>query len=1095
MKKTLIYAVILLLVSQLSVRVGAEKTGEENKLSARLLAGLKFRNIGPALTSGRISDIAVHPRNQSTWYVTVGSGGVWKTENAGTTWTPLFDHQPVYSIGCVTIDPNRPEVIWVGTGENVSGRHVGFGDGIYKSLNGGKTWEKMGLKESEHISKILVDPRDSNVVYVAAEGPLWSAGGQRGLYKSSSNGQSWRLCLEISPDTGVTDVAFDPQNPDILYASAYQRRRSVASFLAGGPESGIYKSCNAGESWRRLSVGLPNGHMGRIGLAVSPQKPQVVYATIEADKKERGFYRSADRGESWEKRSPYISNGTGPHYYQEIYADPHRFDRVYQMDVYLHVSDDGGKTFRKLGDQYKHSDNHALAFDPRNPDYLLSGTDGGLYETWDLGNTWKYAANLPVTQFYKMALDNNRPFYNVHGGTQDNGSQMGPSRTLNANGIMNRDWFFTSGADGYACAIDPDDPNIIYASWQVGHLVRYDKRSGEEISIQPQPEPGETPSRWNWDSPLVISPHSSTRLYYGSQRLYRSDDRGGTWQAISPDLSRALFRHNREIMGKRWSIDALWDHVAMSYFGNLTSIAESPLQEGLIYVGTDDGLIQISENGGANWRRVGKLPGVPSFFFVNDLQASLHNNDTVYAAVDNHKAGDLKPYLMKSHDRGRSWQSIAGNLPLRHIVWAIAQDHVNPELLFIGTEFGIFFTPDEGKRWVKLIGDVPTISFRDIEIQRRENDLVGASFGRGFFILDDYTPLRQVNEEMLKQEAFLFPVKKALLFITKKPFDLKEKAFQGHAFFTAPNPPVGAVFTYYLKDSIKTLKESRQEKEKKLEDHGRPIPFPGWDVLRREDREEEPAIVLTVRDEEGGIVRQIVGPVTAGLHRLVWDLRYPPVNPTRLAPHKAADPWDAPPRGPLVIPGNFSVTMAVQSDGVVSSLSLHRTFAVESLGLQSLPAPDRQEVLAFQKKAGRLQRAVMGTRAVLTEAISQIKFIKRALLDTPKADPHLAEEASTIERRLLDLRTDLYGDLTVRQRSEPRLPSILDRLNLQLTSTAAITSTHQRSYEMAASSFERLLPKLRQLIEVDLKGLQQKLEAADAPWTPGRGLPHWKRDS
>ncbi|MCK4932229.1 MAG: glycosyl hydrolase, partial [Candidatus Aminicenantes bacterium] len=481
MRKIGLWLCVIMLILSLT---GWSKDAEKEKstlMNAETFSGLKLRNIGPALMSGRISDIAIHPEDQSIWYVAVGSGSVWKTVNAGTTWTTIFDEQPSYSIGCVTIDPNNPDVIWVGTGENVSGRHVGWGDGVYKSLNGGKTWSNMGLKESEHISKILVNPCDSNIVYVAAEGPLWSAGGERGLYKSEDGGKTWNISLEISKDTGVTDVEMDPTDPNILYAAAYQRRRSVAAFMSGGPESGIYKSEDAGKTWRKLAVGLPKGDTGKIGLAVSPIKPSVVYATIEADRDQKGFYRSTNRGESWEKRSSYTSGGTGPHYYQEIYASPHQFDRVYQMDVWMHVSSDGGNTFNPIGEAHKHSDNHALAFDPKNPNYLLSGCDGGLYETWDHGKTWKYFANLPLTQYYKMCLDNDLPFYNVHGGTQDNSSQLGPSRTLNQNGILNSDWIITTGADGYACAIDPEDPNIIYAEWQNGNIMRYDKRSGERV--------------------------------------------------------------------------------------------------------------------------------------------------------------------------------------------------------------------------------------------------------------------------------------------------------------------------------------------------------------------------------------------------------------------------------------------------------------------------------------------------------------------------------------------------------------------------------------------------------------------------------------
>ncbi|MCJ7487477.1 MAG: glycosyl hydrolase, partial [Candidatus Aminicenantes bacterium] len=513
------------------------KVEKPSALTPELLSGLAFRNIGPALMSGRVSDIVIHPLKRHTWYIAVGSGGVWKTENAGTTWAPVFDAQASYSIGCVTLDPSNPETVWVGTGENVSGRHVGFGDGVYKSLNGGRTWTNMGLGKSEHIGRILVDPRNSNVVYVAAEGPLWSAGGERGLYKTSDGGKTWILALAISKDTGVTSVEFDPANPDLLYAAAYQRRRSVAAFMGGGPESGIHKSEDAGKSWRKLTVGLPSGDVGKIGLAVSPIDPRVVYATVEAGPEEKGFYRSTDKGESWEKRSPYISGGTGPHYYQEIFADPSVFDRVYQMDPGMRVTDDGGRTWRRVDEKNKHGDNHALAFVKGDPDYILNGSDGGVYETHDGGRTWRFFENLPVTQFYKLALDNALPFYNVHGGAQDNGSQLGPSRTLNANGISNFDWTITYGADGYATAIDPTDPNTVYLEWQEGNLLRYDRKSHETVYISPRPEPGDPPLRFNWDSPVVISPFSPTRIYYAGQHLWRSDDRGDSWTRISPDLT------------------------------------------------------------------------------------------------------------------------------------------------------------------------------------------------------------------------------------------------------------------------------------------------------------------------------------------------------------------------------------------------------------------------------------------------------------------------------------------------------------------------------------------------------------------------------
>jgi photosystem II stability/assembly factor-like uncharacterized protein len=1096
MKKAVVLAILLISASTVAASAGQakaeSKADKPANLAPEILSGLAFRNIGPALMSGRISDIVIHPTRSSTWYVAVGSGGVWKTENAGTTWTPIFDSEGSYSIGCVTLDPGSPEIVWVGTGENVSGRHVGIGDGVYKSLNGGKTWTNMGLAKSEHIARILVDLRDSNIVYVAAEGPLWSAGGDRGLYKTTDGGKTWTLSLEISKDTGVTSAEFDPSNADIVYAAAYQRRRSVAAFMGGGPESGIYKSMDAGKSWRKLTVGLPKGDMGKIGLAVSPIDPRVVYATIEAGPEEKGFYRSTDKGESWEKRSSYISGGTGPHYYQEIFADPNRLDRIYQMDPAMRVTDDGGKTWNRVGEKSKHGDNHAMAFVKGDPDYILNGSDGGVYESHDGGKTWRFFENLPVTQFYKLALDNDMPFYNVHGGTQDNGSQLGPSRTLNANGISNFDWTITYGADGYASAIDPEDPNIIYLEWQIGNLLRYDRKSHETVYISPRPEPGEPPLRFNWDSPVLISPHSHTRIYYASQHLWKSEDRGNSWTRISPDLTRDIFRLEQPIMGRRWSVDGLWDHGAMSLFSTITTISESPLQEGLIYVGTDDGLIQVTEDGGKTWRRIEKIAGVPDSIFVNEVKASKHDRDTVFAAVDDHKTGDYKPYLLRSADKGRSWTNLWSGLPQRTIVWSVAEDHVKKDLLFAGTEYGMYASLDGGKAWAKLGGGVPTISFRDIDVHERESDLVGASFGRGFFILDDYSPLREMNDKTLAQEAVLFPVKKALQYVPLRPLDTSGKGSLGETFYLAPNPPFGSVFTYYLKEPLRTEAEQRREEEAKLAKDAKPVPFPGWDKLREEEREDKPAIILIVRDEDGQVVRRVTGPVGKGIHRVAWDLRYPAVEPTELESPQREE-WERDPAGPLVVPGTFTVTLAKRVNGALTPLGGPQTFVVESIRLAVLPEKDRAALLAFQKKAGELQRAMMGASAAAEDAIKNLQFVKKALLETPGADPKLGETARAIEARLQDQLVILLGDRTRRRRDEPASPSLMNRVSAQLNATGPITETAKRGYEIAAEEFEKLLEKMRTTIEVDLKKLQAELEAAGAPWTPGRGVPVWKK--
>ncbi|TRZ92785.1 glycosyl hydrolase [bacterium] len=1096
MKKTVIPVLLAILIVSMAAWAEDVKPGSKSVktslITSDILSGLEFRNIGPALMSGRISDIVIHPVSKATWYVAAGSGGVWKTENAGMNWTPVFDSQASYSIGCITLDPSNPEIVWVGTGENVSGRHVGYGDGVYKSLNGGKTWTNMGLKNSEHIGRILVDPRNPNVIFVAAEGPLWSPGGERGLYKSGDGGKTWVLSLEISKDTGVTSVELDPSNPDILYAATYQRRRSVAAFMGGGPESGIHKSEDAGKTWRKLTVGLPAGEMGKIGLAVSPFDPRVVYATIEAGPDEKGFYRSANKGESFEKRNSYTSSGTGPHYYQEIFADPNAFDRVYQMDPSMMVTDDGGKAFRPVGEKNKHGDNHALAFFPGDPDHLLNGSDGGVYESRDRGKTWRFFENLPVTQFYKLALDNALPFYNVHGGAQDNGSQLGPSRTLNANGISNFDWTITYGADGYACAIDPVDPNIAYVEWQEGNLLRYDRKSTEAVYISPKSEPGEPPLRFNWDSPVLISPHDRARIYYASQYLWKSDDRGDSWTRISPDLTRNIFRLDQKIMGKTWSPDALWDHGAMSQFSTITSVSESPVRKDLIYVGTDDGLIQVTEDGGKTWRKIDKIPGVPDFFFVNRIKASKHDVETVYAAVDCHKIGDYRPFLLKSADRGRTWTNIAGDIPERTLLWSIAQDSLQKDLLFAGTEFGIYTTVDGGKHWVKLTGGVPTISFRDIEVQEREGDLVGASFGRGFFVLDDYSPLRLINEQALDEGAILFPVKKTLMYIPLKPLDSSGKGCLGETFYLAPNPPFGAVFTYYLKDSLKSGAEARREKEKEFDKAGKPVSFPGWDKLRTEETEDKPEIVLTIADETGQVVRRVTGPGGKGIHRIAWDLRYPAVEPTEIET-KERDEWGWNPQGPFVVPGTFTVSLAKKLDGVLTPIGKPETFMVESLTLAGMAEKDRGALLAFQKKAGELQRAMMGAGAAAEEASKSLKFMKKALLETPKADPKLAERIKALEKRLQEMMRTLYGDRIMQRRSEPSAPSLMDRVSAQLSTTCPITETVKRGHEIAADAFGNYLEDLRTLIEVDLKKLGDELEAAGAPWTPGRGVPVWKK--
>jgi photosystem II stability/assembly factor-like uncharacterized protein len=1062
-----------------------EKEKEKDPL-AKAVKGLEFRSIGPAFMSGRIGDIVVDPERPSTWYVAACSGNVWKTVNSGTTWEPIFDDYGSYSIGCLAIDPNNRHVVWVGTGENNSQRSVGYGDGVYKSVDGGTHFENVGLKNSEHIGKIIIDPRDSDVVYVAAQGPLWSSGGDRGVYKTTDGGKTWNRVLEIGENTGVNEVHFDPRDPDVLYASAYQRRRHVWVLIDGGPESGIYKSTDGGANWREINKGLPKVDKGRIGLAVSPIDPDVVYAIVEAAQGKSGFFRSADRGENWTRMSDYITSS--PQYYQEIYADPHRFDRVFSLNTYVMMTTDGGKTWERFGREYKHVDSHAWWFDPDDPNHLIDGNDGGLYETWDFGENWRYTANLPVTQFYKVAVDNSEPFYYVYGGTQDNATQGGPSRTNNVNGIRNSDWFVTVFGDGFEPAVDPEDPNIVYSQWQYGGLVRYDRKTGEKVDIKPQESEEGPPLRWNWDSALMISPHQHTRLYYGSQILFRSDDRGDTWRAVSGDLTRNLDRNQLDVMGRVWSVDAVAKNMSTSYYGTIVALSESPLAEGLVYAGTDDGLIQVTEDGGDNWRRVEKFAGVPEMAYINDIRASLHDQNVVFAAINNHKKGDFKPYIVKSEDRGRKWKLISGNLPERGSVYAIQQDHVDPDLLFAGTEFGAFVTVDGGDHWVQVESGIPTIAVRDLAIQRRENDLVAATFGRSFYVLDDYTPLRDLNAQSLAESAKIFPVKKAWMYIEARPMAGEDNAYQGAGFFTAPNPPFGATFTYYLKDSFKTLEEARREKESDLEKEGKDTPYPSWGELKKEDREEKVSVVLTVRDADGEMVRRVDGETSAGIHRATWDFRYPGYTPVDL---------DDDGYGPMAVPGTYSVALEKEVDGKITRLAGPVEFDVAPLGEPSLPPADRDAVLKFARETGELQRAVFGARDAAKDAAKRIEYIEFTIEKTPGLDPALLATARKLELRLTDLREALTGDPTRREHQEPSMPGIVSRID-QIVSglwgtTSAPTTTHRRNYEIAAAEFDGVLDDLKQLIESDLPDLEARLEAAGAPWTPGRGVPDWKK--
>ena len=1075
---------LLLTITSFAQKKTEQKKPEDNYfLKSSDVSALKFRSIGPAMISGRISDLAVNPNNPSEYYVAVASGGVFKTQNWGITFSPIFDGQKPYSIGCISIDPNNTNVIWVGTGENNSQRSVSWGDGVYKSLDGGATWQNMGLKKSEHIGKIWIDPRNSNTVWVAAQGPLWAAGGDRGLYKTTDGGTTWELILEISENTGVSDLAFDPRNPDVAYAVSYQRRRHVYTLINGGPESTIYKTEDGGKNWRKIEKGLPSAEKGRIGIAISPANPDYLYAIVESTEDNGGFFRSTNRGESWQKQSDFVSGS--PQYYQELFADPKDENCVYAMDTYARYTLDGGKTFINFNYKTKHVDDHALWIDPTNTQHLLNGGDGGLYETYDRGKTWTYKANLPVSQFYRVSVDNDLPFYNVYGGTQDNNSVGGPSQTINAHGIRNSDWFITQGGDGFKSQIDPVDPNTVYAQAQYGYLARYNKTTGLGIDIRPsEPDNGEA-YRWNWDAPLIISPHNPKRLYFAANKLFKSNDRGDNWEVISPDLTQQINRNELKIMGKIQKPNAVAKNSSTSIYGNIVALDESPKKEGLLYVGTDDGLIQMTNDGGANWTKYSSFVGVPTNTYVSCILTSLFDENVVFASFENHKSGDFKPYLLKSTNKGKSWTSITANLPEDEIVWSIAQDHENPNLLFVGTEYGLYFTINGGENWVKLSAGLPSIAIRDIDIQKRENDLVVASYGRGFYILDNYSPLREIEKAKQEKKNYIFPVKTALAYVPSHPIGWRKSGHFGDDFYGADNAEFGAIFTYLIDEGFESKKQIRQKDEAEKEKAKQDISYPSAEDFAAESKELEAYLLFTIRDQKGEIVKKYKAPIAKGLHRMAWDLRYDGISPVSLKGEKNDIANQG--IGMPAMPGTYTVEMAKVINEEITALGNKQTFQVVSLYNNRMQA--NPELYAYYQEMAEVFRVFGGIEKRLNYQQHQIEMIMAALKVNHDKPGLWMKKALAVKTNLDSLQVLIYGDRLTEGRSEAIAPALHSRLSNAIyecwSSPEMPTGTHRKDIEIVKTHNTSILADLLSA-EKAIEELNQQLDVIGAPYTPGR---------
>ncbi|MFA7421445.1 MAG: glycosyl hydrolase [Melioribacteraceae bacterium] len=1067
---------------------------EKDKLTSSTFNGLKFRSIGPAFTSGRIADFAVNPKDHSEYYVAVASGGLWKTTNNGTTWQALADTIQSYSMGVVVLDPTNENVVWLGTGENNHQRALGYGCGVYKSTDGGQSWTYKGLKDSRQIGGIVVDHKNPNTVYVAAEGSAWGPGGERGLYKTIDGGKTWNKVLNISENTGVNNIVMDPRDSNVLYATSEQRRRHIFTKIGGGPESAVYKSTDAGTTWDKIMSGLPGADKGGMGIAISPVNPDVLYLIVEAAEGS-GFFRSTNRGASWEKMSDYNASGQ---YYNEIYCDPVDVDKVYSPETVSKVTEDAGRTWKTIGNDGRHVDDHAMWIDPSDTKHFMIGGDGGIYETFDSGKTWNFKANFPVTQFYRVNVDNDFPFYNVYGGTQDNNSFGGPSRTIYSSGAVNDDWIVTNGGDGFWTAIDPTDPNIVYAESQYGGMVRYDKKSGEAIDIRPEPIKGQKTFKWYWDTPLILSNHNHTTLYTAAERVFRSDDRGDSWKEISGDLTTQTDRNTFQVMGKYWNYDAVAKDVSTSQFGLITSLAESQKKKDLLYAGTDDGLIQVTEDQ-KTWKKIAGFPGVPTYTLVSDICPSRHDENVVYASFNNHKRDDFKPYLIKSSDKGLTWKSIANNLPANGAVNTIVEDPENPKLLFVGTEWGVYFTVDGGDKWIPLKAGMPLVKVPDITIQEREKDLVVATFGRGFYILDDYSPLRTVTKELFEKDAHIFPIKDALMYVPSG-----RGGSYGSSYYRAPNPEFGATFTYYLKEAPKTLKALRKEKEKAAAKDNKPVPQPTLEELHEESLEIAPYLVFTITNEADEVVRKINKAASNGLSRLNWDLRNEGTAPIAVEKFEPVAAAGGGRRfggggGALVMPGKYKVAISLVANNQEKELVPATEFNVVPLNNTSIPAANRADLVAFQKKAAELARTAQGAQRLAEELAKKVEAMKQAINNTPQGAVSLLNRANEISRDIDKINTAFRGLPGKAASSEETPPSpvtlssrISTMLYTSMRTTTNVTQNEKVAYQTLYEEIQPILEQLKKINDVEIPMLGEALNKINAPWTPGR-MPELKK--
>ncbi len=1040
---------------------------------ADAIRNLRFREIGPAIMGGRVDDFAVVESNPNIVYVGLASGGVWKTANGGITWEPIFDDQPVSTIGDIAVAPSNPSIVWVGTGEPNNRQSSSWGNGVYKSEDGGKTWQHMGLEQTHHIGRIVIHPHNPDIVYVAALGRLWGPNRERGVYKTTDGGRTWTQVLFVNEDTGVVDLAMDPESPNILYAAAYQRRRTVFGFAGSGPGSGLYRSTDGGITWTRVVKGMPYDpefsesgqptpggapapqrrqprpevpretieQTGRIGINIYRKNPNIVYAIIEHAR--GGVFRSEDKGVTWRKMS---DTNPRPMYYSKIVVDPNNDLRIWVMGAPMYYSEDGGKTFVTNRVTRIHGDYHAMWINPADSNHMIVGSDGGIHWSYDAGRTWDFVNTLAIGQFYEIGVDMQQP-YNICGGLQDNGSWCGPSRTLFTRGISNDEWIRVGGGDGFYVQIDPTDPNIVYAESQDGNLFRRDLRTSESVSIRPREAEGEPPYRFQWNSPVVISAHDPATIYYGAQYLFKSTNRGDSWQKISPDLTTGQDRDKLEIMGRVPDRYTRSRHDGVQNWPCITTISESPRNSQVLWVGTDDGNLQITRDGGRSWRNVAdRVPGVPRGTYVSRVVASRHAEGRAYVTFDGHRSNDFRVYVYVTEDFGNTWKEISRGIPQNNgVANVIREHHRNPDLLFVGTEYGAYVSFDRGANWSPLKLNLPTVPVDDIVIHPRENDLILGTHGRSIWVLDDITPLEQLNARVLASDLHLFDIRSAIAWRL-----YQHKANTGHKIFLAPNPPYGALIHYYLRQA------------------------PG----------DSERVAITIEDAQGKKLRELEGTKEAGINRVNWDLRSQLPFELSQAQQQALG-FFGQMRGPLVDPGTYTVKVTLGNN------TQSKTVTVEEDPRIRISPADRaarrqalDRAMQLAVRSMEAQRKITGLKNALDATLNQWRGpagqqIPQAIRD---AAQQLSNRVDQVHGRFVNPPLPPGWAGPPLERREPTIPQRMGRLYGALEGyTAAPTPTQLEELVALEKLVAEVAAQVDRLVEEDLAALNRRMNEAGIP--------------